>query len=335
MSEIGDALRRELGTDRVLDDAAALDAHRLDYWILAHLRARQGRLGADPACVVPPAVDRRGGNRGSRRAAPRRRRRRRTAAAPGVLGGAVPPAGSRGHRPACDGPAARARRDLAAGPGRGGDDGRRLRARDHRTRLHHRPLPAVDRARHARRSRRHALRRVSSPPSTATSRICCSGSRWCCRAAETLRLSPVPRASTGPSLRELFLGSEGALGIVTEVTLRVFPLPERRALASFACPDVPAGLDLIRRVVRVGWRPPVLRLYDATETARTFQRVDARRRGAAAGGVRGTRDAGRRRAAGDRSGRGRRAAGSGPRPSSTGSRIATRCRRGTSSSTAS
>ena len=40
MSEIGDALRRELGADRVLDDAAALEAHRVDYWILAHLRAR-------------------------------------------------------------------------------------------------------------------------------------------------------------------------------------------------------------------------------------------------------------------------------------------------------
>src|SRR5262249_8742970 len=79
---------------------------------------------------------------------------------------------------------------------------------------------------------------------------------------ETLRLAPVPRASTGPSLRELFLGSEGALGIVTEVTLRIFPLPERRALASFACRDMAAGLDAIRRVVRVGWRPAVLRLYD-------------------------------------------------------------------------
>jgi alkyldihydroxyacetonephosphate synthase len=33
---------------------------------------------------------------------------------------------------------------------------------------------------------------------------------------------------------------------------------------------VPAGLDLIRRVVRAGWRPAVLRLYDATEAARTF-----------------------------------------------------------------
>src|SRR5262249_38244862 len=88
--------------------------------------------------------------------------------------------------------------------------------------------------------------------------------------AATLRLAPLPRPPTGPSLRELFLGSEGALGIVTEVTLRVFPLPERRMLASFACSDMETGLDVIRRVMRAGWRPAVLRLYDAMETARTF-----------------------------------------------------------------
>ena len=36
------------------DDAATLAAHRTDYWILAHLRARQGRLTGGPACVVTP-----------------------------------------------------------------------------------------------------------------------------------------------------------------------------------------------------------------------------------------------------------------------------------------
>ena len=54
MTDIGAALARELGQDRVLEDAATLAAHRMDYWILAHLRARQGRLGAGPACVVKP-----------------------------------------------------------------------------------------------------------------------------------------------------------------------------------------------------------------------------------------------------------------------------------------
>ena len=54
MTEIGQALARELGADRVAEDAATLAAHRTDYWILAHLRARQGRLAGGPACVVRP-----------------------------------------------------------------------------------------------------------------------------------------------------------------------------------------------------------------------------------------------------------------------------------------
>src|SRR5206468_8676690 len=86
-----------------------------------------------------------------------------------------------------------------------------------------------------------------------------------------VRLEPVvPRASVGPNLRELFLGSEGALGVITEVTLRVHPLPEECALLSFAFPSMAAALDTVRRVLRVGWRPAVLRASDRVETARQF-----------------------------------------------------------------
>src|SRR5215467_13069698 len=85
-----------------------------------------------------------------------------------------------------------------------------------------------------------------------------------------VRLEPFPRSSTGPSLQELFLGSEGTLGIVTEATLKIFPLPERREVASFAFPAVADGLEAIRRIVRPGWRPAVVRLYDQHEAARHF-----------------------------------------------------------------
>ena len=88
---------------------------------------------------------------------------------------------------------------------------------------------------------------------------------------DVIRLPPVPRASTGPSLREIFLGSEGALGIVTEVTLRVFPLPERRALASFGVPSVAGGpRHHPPRASAPAGGPRCVRLYDQTETARTF-----------------------------------------------------------------
>jgi alkyldihydroxyacetonephosphate synthase len=68
----------------------------------------------------------------------------------------------------------------------------------------------------------------------------------------------------------VFLGSEGTFGIVTEVTLRVFPTAEHRAMASYAFPTMAEGLDAIRRIVRVGWRPAVVRLYDEIESARHF-----------------------------------------------------------------
>ena len=58
--------------------------------------------------------------------------------------------------------------------------------------------------------------------------------------------------------------------MVTEVTYKVFPLPESRKMLSFAFPDFGAGLEAIRSVMRTGWRPPVLRLYDGTESGRHF-----------------------------------------------------------------
>jgi alkyldihydroxyacetonephosphate synthase len=79
-----------------------------------------------------------------------------------------------------------------------------------------------------------------------------------------------PRSATGPDLRQLFLGSEGTLGIFTELTLRMVPLPESQMLQSFSFADFDAGLEAIRAIVRAGWRPPVLRLYDGIESGRLF-----------------------------------------------------------------
>jgi alkyldihydroxyacetonephosphate synthase len=85
-----------------------------------------------------------------------------------------------------------------------------------------------------------------------------------------VRIKSTPRRSAGPDLRHLFLGAEGTAGIVTEATVKVLPLPETRKLLAFAFPDFDAGLETIRHIVRAGWRPPVLRLYDAMESGRHF-----------------------------------------------------------------
>lgn len=79
-----------------------------------------------------------------------------------------------------------------------------------------------------------------------------------------------PRSATGPDLTQLFVGSEGILGVVTRARLRAHPLPpvERRAawgLATFA-----DGVDAIRRTLRRGATPAAVRLYDAEEARRNF-----------------------------------------------------------------
>jgi alkyldihydroxyacetonephosphate synthase len=83
-----------------------------------------------------------------------------------------------------------------------------------------------------------------------------------------------PREATGPDLTRLFVGSEGTLGVITEVRLRVHPKPpaERRAVYGF--PDFEAGLEACRRVLRRGATPAVLRLYDPPESARNFDLDD-------------------------------------------------------------
>ncbi len=86
-----------------------------------------------------------------------------------------------------------------------------------------------------------------------------------------LRTRGTPRASAGPDLRGLLLGSEGTLGVVTEVTFSLRELPERGVRQAFHFADLEAGLEATRRVLRAGWRPPVVRLYDPRESRRHFR----------------------------------------------------------------
>src|SRR5690606_31827438 len=86
-----------------------------------------------------------------------------------------------------------------------------------------------------------------------------------------LRTRETPRAAAGPDLRQLFLGSEGTLGIVTEVTFSLRALPEASRGQALHFASFEAGLAAMRRVLRAGWRPPVVRLYDPRESRRHFR----------------------------------------------------------------
>lgn len=93
---------------------------------------------------------------------------------------------------------------------------------------------------------------------------------------EWLRFPPTaPRRSTGPDLRQLFVGSEGTLCIVTSVSLKVFPVPARRTANAFQFESVTAGFQATHRILRAGLRPAVVRLYDPEETGRSWPQLAA------------------------------------------------------------
>jgi alkyldihydroxyacetonephosphate synthase len=79
-----------------------------------------------------------------------------------------------------------------------------------------------------------------------------------------------PRAAVGPDLNQLFVGSEGTLGIITGARLRVHPAPPAEVRAAFRFEQFADGLDACRRILRRGATPAVLRLYDAVEADRHF-----------------------------------------------------------------
>jgi len=81
----------------------------------------------------------------------------------------------------------------------------------------------------------------------------------------------VPRAAVGPDLNQLFVGSEGTLGVITGARLRLHTVPAETRTAAYAFGSFGAANDACRRIVHRGARPAVLRVYDAIESDRSYQ----------------------------------------------------------------
>jgi alkyldihydroxyacetonephosphate synthase len=261
-------LSARIGAEAVLTDGASIDARRHDYWVQSHLARRLGRLGEPPVCVVRP---------------------RRTAevsatlsvasahgvpvvpfgAGSGVCGGVLPPAAS-------------IVLDLSAmdrilevnetaltvkvQAGKRGDAfERELRERGYS--MGNFPqsiaLSTVGGWVATRASGQFSTRYGSMEDMLV-------GFEAVLASGEIVRLRPAARRSTGPDLCGLVLGSEGTLAVLTELDLRIHPQPEHTRLGAYEFPDMRRGLDAARRVMRAGWRPAVLRLYDEVESARHF-----------------------------------------------------------------
>ncbi len=79
-----------------------------------------------------------------------------------------------------------------------------------------------------------------------------------------------PRAAVGPDLTQVFLGSEGTLGVITSATLVARARPSYDERLAYGVASFASGLDVCRRILRRGASPAVLRLYDEIEAERLF-----------------------------------------------------------------
>ncbi len=82
----------------------------------------------------------------------------------------------------------------------------------------------------------------------------------------TLDIPTVPASSAGPDVREMIMGSEGRLGIITEVKLRITPLPEQESFHVIFFPDWNTGLQAVRAMAQSRLQLSMMRLSNTIET---------------------------------------------------------------------
>ncbi len=88
--------------------------------------------------------------------------------------------------------------------------------------------------------------------------------------AGTLDVPAFPASAAGPDLREVVLGSEGRLGVITSATVRATPLPERETFRAVFFPDFESGMAAVRAIVQARLPLCMLRLSTPVETATTL-----------------------------------------------------------------
>jgi alkyldihydroxyacetonephosphate synthase len=91
------------------------------------------------------------------------------------------------------------------------------------------------------------------------------GLRFAAPAGE-IELPAMPATAAGPSLRQLLIGSEGTLGVITELALRVRPVPSERIYEGAFFSDFETGVHALRTLASEHAMPDVARLSDEQET---------------------------------------------------------------------
>ena len=84
--------------------------------------------------------------------------------------------------------------------------------------------------------------------------------------AGEIELPAMPASAAGPSLRQLLIGSEGTLGVICELSLRVRAAPEEKTYEGIFFENFSAGVEVLRELAQQGASPDVARLSDEQET---------------------------------------------------------------------
>lgn len=72
----------------------------------------------------------------------------------------------------------------------------------------------------------------------------------------------VPRLSCGPDFNHVVMGSEGSFGVITDVVIKIRPLPVCKRYGSIVFPNFECGLQCMREVAKKRCQPASIRLMD-------------------------------------------------------------------------
>ncbi len=84
----------------------------------------------------------------------------------------------------------------------------------------------------------------------------------------------VPRKATGPDFNQFFIGTEGTFGVITEVCLSIKRKPDFREFLGFLFPDLASGFRAVKKILELGIRPSIIRLYEDVEARMVYHIED-------------------------------------------------------------
>lgn len=85
---------------------------------------------------------------------------------------------------------------------------------------------------------------------------------------EIIRIKNIPRRAAGPDIRHIFIGNEGTIAFITEVTLKLFKyMPQNTQYMIWSFEHLAKGWQMLRQVMVAGYKPAVARVYDAGDAS--------------------------------------------------------------------